>query len=348
MDLFKGSLGWLLLLPWVQQVSGAGGFLIKNVRLEKCLHTSFHETAKIGLAECKPRSPQHQWGWDAAARAIVSLHTQQCLTALEPQELALAQLEPCGSSLLQAWVCSKKGHLTLAGLGLHLSTKPGGHKAFLSPEKDKFSRWRTLAEETVCTAGLAGAPPAHSNPAVEAAGGLAWARGSKATVPPEASALSVDPTTASPTTVLANITSTLPTKKERSLGIDQEKLTHHKKHAGNQRKTPGSRHPGTNWKTVMLVLCPLAFILGLIILALNIHYNKKKKMLYALKSRPDKSCKVGHDEELLSTPGTGGISPKTQIIPASPSPSLKHGEILIEWKDGTITPLFDNMNYQIC
>lgn len=31
---------------------------------------------------------------------------------------------------------------------------------------------------------------------------------------------------------------------------------------------------GSTWKTVMLVLCPLAFILGLVILALNIHYNK--------------------------------------------------------------------------
>lgn len=32
--------------------------------------------------------------------------------------------------------------------------------------------------------------------------------------------------------------------------------------------------PGTNWKTAMLVLSPLAFILGLIILTLNVHYNK--------------------------------------------------------------------------
>lgn len=31
---------------------------------------------------------------------------------------------------------------------------------------------------------------------------------------------------------------------------------------------------GTNWKTAMLVLSPLAFILGLIILTLNVHYNK--------------------------------------------------------------------------
>lgn len=32
--------------------------------------------------------------------------------------------------------------------------------------------------------------------------------------------------------------------------------------------------PGTSWATVMLVLSPLAFVLGVIILLLNIHNNK--------------------------------------------------------------------------
>ncbi|XP_060092595.1 uncharacterized protein LOC132570178 [Heteronotia binoei] len=160
MKLFKGSPFWKFLLYWLLACSGEG-FLIKNVRLGKCLHVSPHETEKIGLSDCKPHSPQFQWGWDAASRAIVSLKTRQCLTVRQPQEFAAAQLEPCGGRGHQPWVCSKKGHLSLQGLGLHLSTQPGGPKAFLSSEKDKFSRWKTWMDEILCTADPAGAWGLH-------------------------------------------------------------------------------------------------------------------------------------------------------------------------------------------
>ncbi|KFW72438.1 hypothetical protein AS28_13344, partial [Pygoscelis adeliae] len=128
------------------------GFLIRNTRLEKCIHTSHHETNGISLSDCKENSQQQQWSWDPATRTIVSLKTKQCLSAHKMREYAPVKLEPCGDWERQAWSCSKKGHLTLQSLGFHLSTKEGGHKVFVSREKDKFSRWKTLADETICAA----------------------------------------------------------------------------------------------------------------------------------------------------------------------------------------------------
>ncbi|KFO66119.1 hypothetical protein N302_02677, partial [Corvus brachyrhynchos] len=125
------------------------GFLIRNTRLEKCIRAS-HETNSIGLASCKEHSQQQQWGWDPDSGTIVSLHTQWCLSAHRTREYALVKLEPCGDWKRQAWSCSKKGHLTLQSLGFHLGTKEGGHKVFVSREKE--SRWKTLADETICTA----------------------------------------------------------------------------------------------------------------------------------------------------------------------------------------------------
>ncbi|XP_062984789.1 uncharacterized protein LOC134400387 isoform X2 [Elgaria multicarinata webbii] len=321
MEFLKWSPSWMFLLLWVHALEG-DGFLIQNVRLAKCIHATSHEVEKISLADCKPESPQYQWAWDAATRAIVNQKTGRCLTVSAPQEFAPAQLEACGDQVGQTWVCSKKGHLTLQGLGLHLSTKPEGHKAFLSLEKNKFSRWKTETEEIVCAVDAAVAP-GPSGPLEESIGTLEWARQSKTVASTEIHTLSVASATTFPANVLENepnLTSTLPENGDVRLKVDQ----------------------GTSWKTVMLVLCPLAFILGVIILMLNIHYNRKKKMLSALKRRQVRQ------EQQLPLPGTASHSAKTPIIPASPSPSLKHGEILIEWKDGTITPLFDSTNDQMC
>ncbi|XP_077202680.1 uncharacterized protein LOC143841993 isoform X2 [Paroedura picta] len=348
MKLFKGSPFWMFLLSWLPACSGEG-FLIKNVRLGQCLHVSPHETEKIGLSDCKPHLPQFQWGWDAASRAIVSLKTRQCLAVQKPQEFAAAQLEPCGDHGHQSWVCSKKGHLSLQGLGLHLSTQLGGHKAFLSGEKDKFSRWKTWMDEIVCTAGLA---VPRRKPVVpwEQVPQSETIRGEIATSSGTPTFLG-DPTTTSSTSATLeadlDLNSTLPRRDGISLAPEEETHTP-RKHAGHHRKIAGARTSGTNWKTMMLILSPLAFILGLIILGLNIHYNKKKKrMLSGPKRYPEKSHPVNYEERLPFS-GTPSAGHQTPTILSSPSPSLKHGEILIEWKDGTITPLFDNMSYPIC
>lgn len=132
-------------------VAEGQGFLIRNTRLEKCIRAS-QETTSISLASCKEHSQQQQWGWDPDTGTIVSLHTGRCLSAHRMREYALVKLEPCGDWERQAWSCSKKGHLTLQSLGFHLGTKEGGHKVFVSREKDKFSRWKMLADETICAA----------------------------------------------------------------------------------------------------------------------------------------------------------------------------------------------------
>uniref|UniRef100_A0A8C8B8R6 Ricin B lectin domain-containing protein n=1 Tax=Otus sunia TaxID=257818 RepID=A0A8C8B8R6_9STRI len=148
MELFRLSLGCICLLPWLE--AEGQGFLIRNTRLEKCIRVSHHETDRISLTDCKVQSQQQQWSWDPATRTIVSLQTKQCLSAHKAREYALVKMEPCGDWERQAWSCSKKGHLTLQSLSFHLSTKEGGYKLFVSREKGKFSRWKTLADETIC------------------------------------------------------------------------------------------------------------------------------------------------------------------------------------------------------
>lgn len=118
--------------------------------MEKCIRVSHHETSRISLTDCKVHSQQQQWSWDPTTRTIVSLQTKQCLSAHKWQEYVLVKLEPCGDWERQAWSCSKKGRLSVQGF--HLSTKEGGHKVFFTREKDKFSKWKTLADETICAA----------------------------------------------------------------------------------------------------------------------------------------------------------------------------------------------------
>ncbi|KAM6391547.1 uncharacterized protein O9250_014009 [Rhynochetos jubatus] len=343
MELFRLSLGCICLLPWLEVAEGQG-FFIRNTRLEKCIHVSHHETNGISLTDCKIHSQQQRWGWDPTTSTIVSLQTKQCLSAHKTREYALVKLEPCGDWERQAWSCSKKGHLTLRSLGFHLSTKEGGHKVFVSRKKDKFSRWKTLVDETICAAARTAAPKA-SKPTQQAVDTWVWSYETNTidsskidAVDRESSAGLTDP----PLANKFNSTASPVKTKQAYLPADEDvSHNHSKKHHGNRGKNAGARLAGTNWKTAMLVLSPLAFILGLIILTLNVHYNKKKKILSALKSSPDNSSRADLQEP---SPLRRGPQPH---LPPSRSPSLRHGEILIEWKDGTVTPLFGNTNYQL-
>ncbi|XP_039401416.1 uncharacterized protein LOC120408479 isoform X4 [Mauremys reevesii] len=294
MELFKWSLRWMCLLPLLQ-VSEGQSFLIKNIRLEKCLQVAHQDSDQISLADCKLRAQQQQWRWDLRTKSIVSLKTKRCLTIQKPQEFASAYLEPCGDRERQTWACSKKGHLTLHGLGLHLNTKPG-HRVFVSREKDKFSKWKTLSDETVCA---------------------------------------VSPT------VATRLGDPMQEAVAALVGVHKKVPGQFKNQSGHRGKGAGARPTATKWKTAMLVLSPFAFILGLIILTLNVRYNKKKK-LSALKSYPESCSRAASQEQSPLTVTAGSWQSST---PASHSPSLQHGEILIEWKDGTVTPLFDNANF---
>ncbi|XP_071586308.1 uncharacterized protein [Heliangelus exortis] len=343
MDLFRLSLGCICLLPWLEVAEGHG-FLIRNSRLEKCIRVSHHKTKSISLADCKVHSQPQQWSWDPATRTIISLQTKQCLTAPMTREKALVKLEPCGDWERQAWSCSKKGHLTLQSFGFHLSTKEGGHKVFVSREKDKFSRWKTSEDEIICAAAWMAAPR-PSKPTQAAADTHVWIYGTKTIDSSKMDAVDSDSSVGLNDPPLANkFNSTVsPVKTRQAYLPANEDVSHNhsKKHHGNRGKNAGARFSGTNWKTAMLVLSPLAFILGLIILTLNVHYNKKKKVLSALKSSPAHSSRAD-----LREPPPLRRGPQL-YLPPSRSPSLRHGEILIEWKDGTVTPLFDNTNYQM-
>ncbi|XP_055647249.1 uncharacterized protein LOC114012734 isoform X1 [Falco peregrinus] len=342
MELFRLSLGCICLLPWLEVAEGQG-FLIRNTRMEKCIRVSHHETNSISLTDCKVHSQQQQWSWDPATRTIVSLHTKQCLSAHKMQEYALVKMEPCGDWERQVWSCSKKGHLTLQSLGFHLSTKKGGHKVFVSREKDKFSRWKTLADGTICAAAWTAAPRPNK-PTQPAVGTHVWIYETKTIDSSKINAMDRGSSVSFTDPPLANkFNSTVsPAKTKQAYFPANEDVSHNhsKKHHGNRGKNAGARLAGTNWKTAMLVLSPLAFILGLIILTLNVHYNKKKKILSALKSSPANSSRADLREQ---SPLRRGPQP---YLPPSRSPSLRRGEILIEWKDGTVTPLFDNANYQ--
>ncbi|TMS04116.1 hypothetical protein E3U43_001005 [Larimichthys crocea] len=95
---------------------------------------------------------------------------------------------------------------------------------------------------------------------------------------------------------------------------------------------------GMGWKITMLVLSSLALVLGTVILILNVYSNRRKKVVCVLKSyspRPE-----------VSAPGSPVPSERAPLtehamrLPHS-SPTLQRGEILIEWKDGTVTPLYE-------
>eukprot|EP00076_Gallus_gallus_P049155 XP_424974.2 uncharacterized protein LOC427400 isoform X1 [Gallus gallus] len=343
MELFRLSLSCICLLPWLDVAEGKG-FLIRNTRLEKCIRVSHHEADGIGLAECMPHSQQQQWSWDPASGTITSLQTNQCLSAHKTREYGLAKMEPCGNRDRQVWACSKKGHLTLQSLGFHLSAKDGGHKVFVSREKDKFSRWKTLEDETICAA----ARRATLRPAESMRGVVdtrVWIYESKTIDTSKSDVMERESSVGLTDPPLVNkLNSTVvPVKTKQAYLPEHEDVSynHSKKHHGNRGKVTGARLAGTNWKTAMLVLSPLAFILGLIILTLNVHYNKKKKILSALKNPPASSSRADLQE---TSPLQRCPQP---YLPPSRSPSLRHGEILIEWKDGTVTPLFDNANYQV-
>ncbi|MEQ2162848.1 hypothetical protein GOODEAATRI_024133 [Goodea atripinnis] len=88
----------------------------------------------------------------------------------------------------------------------------------------------------------------------------------------------------------------------------------------------------------MLVLSSLALVLGTVILILNVYSNRRKKVVCVLKSyapRPEMSVSGSP-----STSERAALTEYARHYPQS-SPTLQRGEIRIEWKDGTVTPLYE-------
>lgn len=122
-------------------------FKIQNKLVGKCLQVQDGMWGgRVSLRDCTSDSTMQEWLWLSGGQALTSQHTGECLTAPEEQYEGV-HLQPCmvktgnddnedrdmdGEESNQAWSCSKKGHLTLAGRGLHLGASPLSTLIFLS------------------------------------------------------------------------------------------------------------------------------------------------------------------------------------------------------------------------
>ncbi|XP_043543437.1 uncharacterized protein si:dkey-245n4.2 isoform X1 [Chiloscyllium plagiosum] len=290
----------VLYLFYLFQIERFEGFNIKNMHLDKCIRAN-NEKNRISLTECNPDSEQQQWRWDSHLNSIVSLKTEQCLTVHKANKFGTVKLEPCASGQLQAWICSKRGHLTLEGFSLHLSIKHGTNKVHISHEKGKLSKWRTLKDQIIC----------------KEANNHIWQHEGHHIEVSETQTENIEKSTYIP--MINNVSNaSYPTF---------ENITHLKE---NDKTVRFKLSDDTTWKVTMLILGAIMLMLGLIILPLNVLYHNQKKKSHA---------GIVADSADEKTSLTTGLKLQHD---ASRSPSLRHGEILIEWKDGKITPLFDD------
>ncbi|XP_071338766.1 uncharacterized protein [Trachinotus anak] len=323
---------WVCLLV-VVIFKKAPGLKIRNKLLGKCLQVQEGILrGRVSLGECSPYSPLQEWLWLPQGHALSSHHTGDCLTAPREQYEGV-HLQPCifrtesdktgegltagdidGEASSQAWSCSKKGHLTLIGRGLHLSATPESSLVFLSQEHKQGSRWRTLDNQTLCN----GRDSKHNQHQDQSHHDLG-----------KTSAISDIHRQAEPLDI--KVTETSPV-------VDETLSSLSTKSPADPTMIFFSMDYGMGWKITMLVLSSLALVLGTVILILNVYSNRRKKVVCVLKSytaRPE-----------VSVPGSPVPSERAPLtehamrLPHS-SPTLHRGEILIEWKDGTVTPLYE-------
>ncbi|XP_035513672.1 uncharacterized protein LOC118325193 isoform X2 [Morone saxatilis] len=315
----------------------ASGLKIQNKLLGKCLQVQ-EGGGRVSLADCSPYSTLQEWRWLSGSQALSSHHTGECLTAPREQYEGV-HLQPCifstesdknGAEVAavdigreassQTWSCSKKGHLTLIGRGLHLSATQESTLVFLSREHKQGSRWRTLDNQTLCN----GRDSKHNQHQPLHHLGKSLERG-----------------------ILPSAVSDIHRPFESIMGvevtkpypvIDEPLSSLSTKSPADPTMVFFSMDYGMGWKITMLVLSSLALVLGTVILILNVYSNRRKKVVCVLKSytpRPE-----------VSVPGSPVPSERAPLtehamrLPHS-SPTLQRGEILIEWKDGTVTPLYE-------
>ncbi|XP_041756259.1 uncharacterized protein si:dkey-245n4.2 [Coregonus clupeaformis] len=336
-------MGSRVLGPWVFILvfHEVAGFSIRNELLGKCVQVLVqdgHPGGRVVLGECIPGSALQEWQWLPERLALSSRLTGECLSGQE-HDLSV-RLHYCGPGNEegagaaggevgregQAWACSKKGHLALQGKGLHLNARHVSSKLskiFLSKERGQASKWRTLGKHTVCgdrdshhhhhrhrSTQTAALPPSTSAPSNT---------NSQPESIPGDGVVAPNTTGMDPGTELSHLA-------ESITGLEGPSITFF------------TAEYGFGWKVTMLVLSSLALVLGTIILFLNIHHNRKKKVVCMLKSYTPTG--------VVSQPGSPVLSERAPLtqhpMRAAHSPSLQRGEILIKWKDGTVTPLFDS------
>ncbi|XP_051551774.1 uncharacterized protein LOC127439616 isoform X1 [Myxocyprinus asiaticus] len=298
------------------------GLRIRNEELRKCVQVNEGQvSSKLTLQECRADSALQQWEWDAVTRSLSNPQTGGCLTAPQIQEHESVWLQACRSAEEdregQNWSCSKKGLLTLHGKGLHLSARHDSSKVFLSKDRGKGSKWRTLANQRVCEE----TDSTHH--------GLNELQESQQTLPTGPRILTNVRYWHSGNNGLQSTVVTLTSEASPEPQSSTE--------PGGPSVNVFTTDYGTSWKMTMLLLSTFALLLGLVILILNICQNRWKKTVVVLKSYTP----AGE----VSQPGSPVPSERAPLTqhPMKPakSPSIRRGEILVEWKDGTVTPLFE-------
>uniref|UniRef100_A0A8C2HC05 Si:dkey-245n4.2 n=1 Tax=Cyprinus carpio TaxID=7962 RepID=A0A8C2HC05_CYPCA len=324
MDAFRrGYCTFVLTTLVFQEVTG---FLIRNEELRKCVQVNEGQVnSRLTLQECRADSALQEWHWNPKTRSLSNPQTGGCLTAPQIQEHESVWLQTCSSEEEdregQTWSCSKKGLLTLHGRGLHLSVRHDSSKVFLSKDRGKASKWRTLANQTVCEE----TDSTHHGQNV--------LRDSQQT-------LSTGPR------ILTQIRywhsgNNDQTSRLKSTDASQTSDASAEPQSSVEPDGPSvnvfTTDYGTGWKMTMLLLSSLALLLGLVILTLNIYQNRRKKTVVVLKSYTPTG-----EASLPGSPVSSERAPLTRHpMKTAQSPSIQRGEILVEWKDGTVTPLFE-------
>lgn len=284
------------------------------------------------MGDCSTHESTQEWRWLPENHALQSQHTGECLTAPREQYEGV-HLQPCilsdrtGADVdvqretsSQSWSCSKKGHLTLTGKGVHITVTQESTLVFLSREHKQGSRWKALDNQTLCEEKV-------SEHHQEQPGHL-HSPGKQL----EAGNSDVDEQTPSYDAIKdAEITETFPAN---DLSLSPQST----KSPADPTMIFFSMDYGMGWKITMLVLSSLALVLGTIILILNVYSNRRKKVVCVLKSYTPRQ-----ERSVPGSPMSSDRAPLTEYAMRLPhsTPTLQRGEILIEWKDGTVTPLYD-------
>ncbi|KFP32278.1 Organic solute transporter subunit beta, partial [Colius striatus] len=110
-----------------------------------------------------------------------------------------------------------------------------------------------------------------------------------------------------------------------ALGIDQEQL--------EELLWFFRREDPSAWNYSVLVLSLVTMLLGLLLLAINIVQNRKRKSpMYRAAVQGKEEAELECKQALMSV--------QEQYSPAEPQEQERAGEVTVQWKDGTITSLY--------
>ncbi|XP_034025954.1 uncharacterized protein LOC117510375 [Thalassophryne amazonica] len=324
-------LQWVLVFIVCKEVCGVK---IQNKLLGSCLQVQDGSAeGRVSLGNCSPYSALQEWSWHAESQAVSNYHTGLCLTAPEEQHegvylqacifkagnedavSGMAAMEMGTGDGLQAWSCSKKGHLTLSGTSLRLSATQESTLVFLSKDHKQGSRWWTLDNQTLCS-DRDGKHPQHQDQPRHLVEELLQ----PAILPP----------------VISEMHS-LAQPFEIKTGVNVSPGFTSTKSPADPTMVFLSMDYGMGWKVTMLVLSSLALVLGTVILIFNVYSHRKEKVVCVLNSYMPRQ-----DESVPGSPVPSERAPLTEHAMRLPqsSPFLQRGEILIQWKDGSVTPLY--------